>query len=103
MENYNIYLSTEREKYDFIDAARKAGAIVTGVSGCGDGYYIQIDATPDQAAFIDRIFYTAEIDALPAAAAWAAWKAQKLSVFQLSTWQQRHNIYFNENGNIMEV
>lgn len=49
MQNYNIYLSTEREKYIFISAARALGAILTGVSGCGDGYYIQIQATAAQA------------------------------------------------------
>jgi hypothetical protein len=48
MHNYNIYLATENEKYDFMKLARAAGAIITGVSGCGTGYYIQLDATPDQ-------------------------------------------------------
>lgn len=47
MNNYSIYLSTETEKYNLIDIARDAGAIITGVSGCGTGYYIQIDATPE--------------------------------------------------------
>jgi hypothetical protein len=49
MNNYNIYLATEKEKYNLIHLVRAAGAIITGVSGCGTGYYIQIDATPDQA------------------------------------------------------
>ena len=49
MNNYNIYTATESEKYNFITLARAAGAIITGVSGCGTGYYIQIDATPGQA------------------------------------------------------
>ena len=53
MENYNIYLSTENEKYNFISLARTAGALVSGVSGCGTGYYIQIQATDDQAAQIN--------------------------------------------------
>jgi len=52
MENYSIYTSTAAEKYDFLRIARDCGARITGVSGCGTGYYIQIDATPDQA---DRI------------------------------------------------
>ena len=56
MENYNIYLSTESEKYNFINIASAAGAIVSGVSGYGTGFYIQIDATPEQAETInDRI------------------------------------------------
>ena len=54
MENYNIYLATEKEKYAWINAARAAGAIITGVSGCGAGYYIQINATPAQAAAINK-------------------------------------------------
>lgn len=48
MNNYNIYLSTEAEKYNFISTARAAGTIITGVSGCGSGYYIQLNATPEQ-------------------------------------------------------
>lgn len=49
MNNYSIYLATESEKYNLINLVRAAGATVSGVSGCGTGYYIQIDATPDQA------------------------------------------------------
>lgn len=49
MKNYNIYVNTEIEKYKVIDIIRTSGAILTGVSGCGSGYYIQLDATPDQA------------------------------------------------------
>lgn len=55
MQNYNIYLNTESEKYDFLTLARSAGAIVTGVSGCGTGYYIQIQATPTQAHIINGL------------------------------------------------
>lgn len=101
MSNYNIYLSTETEKYDFIDAARTAGATVSGVSGCGPGYYIQIDATPEQAAYINRTFYTAEINAYTAAQAWDAWKAGRLTAGQLATWQQRRGIYFDPAGLIL--
>lgn len=100
MENYNIYLSTETEKYDFIDAARNAGATITGVSGCGAGYYIQIDATPEQADYINRTFYTAETHAYTAAQAWDAWKTGRLTAGQLATWQQRHGVYFDKNGGI---
>ena len=52
MNNYNITASTETEKYNLLHIIRAAGAIVTGVSGYGSGYYIQLDATADQA---DRI------------------------------------------------
>ena len=55
-ECYSVYLQAEAEKYDFISTARSVGATVTGVSGCGIGFYIQIQATPDQAAAINRIF-----------------------------------------------
>lgn len=54
MENYSIYLDTEEEKYHFMNIARGAGALVTGVSGCGTGYYIQIDATASQVDEINR-------------------------------------------------
>ena len=48
MHNYNIYLATEAEKYRVMDMIRAAGAKITGVSGCGTGYYIQLEATPAQ-------------------------------------------------------
>ena len=48
MNNYNITAATENMKYTIIDVIRAAGAILTGVSGYGTGYYIQLDATPDQ-------------------------------------------------------
>ena len=53
MNNYNIYLSTENEKYNLIEIARAAGAKITGVSGCGSGYYIQLSATPGQVYIIN--------------------------------------------------
>ena len=98
MENYNIYLETETEKYDFIHAAREAGAKLAGVSGCGSGYYIQIEATPAQADYINKTWYTAEIHAYSAPEAWAAWKAGRLTVGQLATWQARHSIFFDSAG-----
>ena len=49
MNNYNIIAGTETQKYNIINIIRQAGAVLTGVSGCGTGYYIQIDATPEQA------------------------------------------------------
>lgn len=53
MNNYNIIAGTEKQKYNIINIIRQAGAILTGVSGCGTGYYIQIDATPEQAENIN--------------------------------------------------
>lgn len=55
MENYNIYLNTENEKYSFFEIAKKIGAQITGVSGCGNGYYIQLNATPCQAEQINDL------------------------------------------------
>lgn len=53
MNNYNITAETEKQKYFIINIVRMAGAILTGVSGCGTGYYIQMDATPEQAENIN--------------------------------------------------
>lgn len=53
MNNYNIIAGTETQKYNIINIIRQAGAVLTGVSGCGTGYYIQIDATPEQAENIN--------------------------------------------------
>lgn len=55
MNNYNIIAGTETQKYNIINIIREAGAILTGVSGCGTGYYIQIDATPEQADNINLL------------------------------------------------
>lgn len=54
MQNYNIYLSTEAEKYRLMELTRAAGAKITGVSGCGSGYYIQMQATPAQVLTINK-------------------------------------------------
>jgi hypothetical protein len=53
MKNYNIYTASEAEKYRILALIRAAGAVLTGVSGCGTGYYIQLDATPEQADAIN--------------------------------------------------
>ena len=50
MYNYNITAATETEKYNIIDLIRAVGATLTGVSGYGSGYYIQLNATPLQAS-----------------------------------------------------
>ena len=53
MNNYNIIAGSETQKYNIINIIRQAGAVLTGVSGYGSGYYIQIDATPEQAGNIN--------------------------------------------------
>ena len=55
MNNYNIIAATETQKYKIINVIRKAGAVLTAVSGCGSGYYIQLDATPEQAENINLL------------------------------------------------
>lgn len=54
MNNYNIVASTEKEKYSIITMIRAAGAVLTGVSGYGSGYYIQLEATPAQVMHLNR-------------------------------------------------
>ena len=54
MNNYNIYTATEAEKYAILAMIRETGARITGVSGCGTGYYIQLQATPEQVHTINR-------------------------------------------------
>ena len=53
MHNYNITAATEHEKYYLLDLIRGTGATVTGVSGYGNGYYIQLNAEPLQVAAIN--------------------------------------------------
>ena len=55
MNNYSIYRETNEEKYQVIYFIKKAGATLTGVSACGTGYYIQLDATPAQADVINNM------------------------------------------------
>lgn len=55
MEKYNLYRATETGKNAALEMINKAGATVTGVSGCGSGYYIQLEATPEQANRIDQM------------------------------------------------
>lgn len=92
MKNYNIVASTETDKYDVIQTIRAAGAVLTGVSGYGSGYYIQMDATEAQADYINRHLYTSDIHNLTAAGILAAWKNQELTMHQVLTWQQRHGV-----------
>ena len=53
MHNYNITAATENEKYNIINLIRRVGATLTAVSGYGNGYYIQLHATPLQASAIN--------------------------------------------------
>jgi hypothetical protein len=53
MHNYNIVAATEAEKYRIINIIRSTGATLTGVSGYGTGYYIQLNATSLQASAIN--------------------------------------------------
>ena len=53
MHNYNIVAATEAEKYRIIELIRSTGATLTGVSGYGTGYYIQMDASDSQASAIN--------------------------------------------------
>ena len=92
MKSYNIVASTEADKYSVIETIRAAGAVLTGVSGYGSGYYIQFDATEAQADYINRFLYTSDIHNLTAAGILAAWKNNELTVNQILTWQQRHRI-----------
>lgn len=57
---YNLYRETATEKYEALAMIRRAGATVTGVSGCGTGYYIQLNATPEQASELDRMIFEAQ-------------------------------------------
>ena len=54
MNNYNVTAATESEKYNIIELIRAAGAVITGVSGYGSGYYIQLNATPEQVHTINE-------------------------------------------------
>ena len=92
MNNYNIVAATEADKYSIIETIRAAGAVLTGVSGCGSGYYIQIDATPAQADYINRMLYTSDIHNMTAAQVKTAWSAGELTVNQVIEWQTRHGV-----------
>lgn len=61
MHNYNIVARTESEKYHIIDIIRTQGATLTGVSGYGSGYYIQLNATPLQASAINMALSKKEV------------------------------------------
>jgi hypothetical protein len=98
MKNYNIVASTEADKYSVMETIRAAGAVLTGVSGYGSGYYIQFDATEAQADYINRFLYTSDIHNLDAAGILAAWKNQEITMHQVLTWQQRHGVILEGNA-----
>ena len=54
MTNYNIVAKTEEVKYKIIEVIRSSGAVLSGVSAYGLGYYIQLNATEEQAERINR-------------------------------------------------
>ena len=54
MENYSIYLSSEKDKRSFVEITKRAGAQLASVSACAGGYHISIQATPIQAMHINR-------------------------------------------------
>lgn len=54
MTNYNIVAKTEEAKYQIIEVIRTSGAILSGVSAYGLGYYIQLNATEEQAERINN-------------------------------------------------
>ena len=92
MKNYHIVAATERDKYLTMDAIRAAGGIITNVSGYGSSYYINFDATEDQADYIDRMTYSSDIHNLDTAGILAAWAAGKVTVFHMLEWQTRHGV-----------
>ena len=53
MDNYSIYLSSEKDKRSFVEITRRAGAQLAAVSECGRGYHVSIQATPIQAMHIN--------------------------------------------------
>lgn len=61
MHNYNIVAQTESEKYRIIEVIRTQGATLTGVSGYGSGYYIQLNATSLQASAINLALSKREV------------------------------------------
>jgi hypothetical protein len=52
--SYNIVVNSQEEKHQIIDEIHAIGAILTGVSGYYDGYYIQLDATPSQVFILNK-------------------------------------------------
>ena len=54
MNNYNIVVLTKEEKYQVIQDIKAAGAVLLGVSGYYEGYYIELKATPEQVFILNK-------------------------------------------------
>ena len=54
MKSYNIVVWNQEDKQETVRIIREVGAVLTGVSGYYEGYYIQLDATDEQAAQINN-------------------------------------------------
>lgn len=52
--SYNIVVNSQDEKQRILDDIHAVGAVLTGVSGYYDGYYIQLDATPSQVFILNK-------------------------------------------------
>lgn len=61
MTNYNIVAKTETAKYQIIEVIRSSGAVLSGVSAYGLGYYIQLNATEEQAERINTALQEAGV------------------------------------------
>lgn len=57
MRNYNIVAMTEETKYQIIEVIRSSGAVLSGVSAYGLGFYIQLNATDEQAERINSTLH----------------------------------------------
>lgn len=54
MNSYHFVTYDEKEKYEIINSIREVGAVLTGVSGYYEGFYIQLDATPEQVYLLNK-------------------------------------------------
>lgn len=54
MNNYNIVVWTQEEKYQVKAYIEEVGAILLGVSGYYEGYYIELKATPEQVHILNK-------------------------------------------------
>ena len=54
MDNYNIVVWTQKEKYQVIENIKAVGAVLLGVSGYYEGYYIELKATPEQVFILNK-------------------------------------------------
>ena len=64
----------------------------SSVTAAATANYIQFDATPEQADYINRFIYNDGIHNMSADEIRAAWHAGNLTVYQVLEWQTQHNI-----------